>query len=85
MDDFPASVRGFRREPEADNASIDSDQQDIYAENDNPTQIVTFAPRERFKLGLFDCICLILNRTVGKCQLSYLHAHKCSLQPRMPS
>ncbi|KAI9152033.1 High-affinity methionine permease [Paramyrothecium foliicola] len=65
MDDFPASVGGYRREPEPDNVSIDSDREGIYADNDNPTQIVTFAPRERFKLGLFDCICLILNRTIG--------------------
>jgi amino acid transporter len=65
MDDFPASALGDRGHQPDGRSSIDSDQRDIYAQNDNPTQIVTFAPRERFKLGLFDCVCLILNRTVG--------------------
>ncbi|KAF7561456.1 hypothetical protein G7046_g2689 [Stylonectria norvegica] len=66
MADFPPSMGGYRSEPRGgDNASIDSDQQDIYADSGNSNQIVTFAPKERFRLGYFDVTCLVLNRMIG--------------------
>ncbi|KAK3177785.1 hypothetical protein K4F52_009483 [Lecanicillium sp. MT-2017a] len=56
-----------REQPDAvgDTESMDSDRQNIYLANDNPHQIVTFAPKERFRLGYFDVICLVLNRMIG--------------------
>lgn len=49
-----------------DAESVDSDRLNIYHANDNPNQIVTFAPKERFRLGYFDVICLVLNRMIGR-------------------
>ncbi|CAM1508570.1 Fc.00g054180.m01.CDS01 [Cosmosporella sp. VM-42] len=67
MDDFPPSVTGHHRpEPRGgDEVSIDSDQASIYREPDNPNQIVTHAPSERFRLGYFDVMCLVMNRMIG--------------------
>lgn len=63
-------MTGYRPEPRGgDDMSIDSDRQDIYAENDNPNQIVTHAPKERFRLGYFDVTCLVLNRMIGECDV----------------
>ncbi|KFA80227.1 hypothetical protein S40288_07930 [Stachybotrys chartarum IBT 40288] len=65
MDDFPPSMGGCRPEPQiADDESIDTDRQEIW-DVDNPNQIVTFAPKESFRLGFFDVTCLVLNRTIG--------------------
>ena len=68
MDDFPPSVTGHHRpEPRGgDEVSIDSDREGIYAEPDNPNQIVTHAPKERFRLGYFDVMCLVMNRMIGE-------------------
>lgn len=60
---------GYRPEPQAaDNETIDTDRQEILEGFDNPNQIVTFAPKEGFRLGFFDVTCLVLNRTIGKCR-----------------
>ena len=66
MNDFPDHVGGYRPELREDNRSIDSDRPNLYADVDNPNRIVTFAPKERFRLGYFDVMCLVLNRTIGK-------------------
>lgn len=77
MDDFAGYLRNgsgggdgdySRERPQDYNAaqSIDSDRQDIYAANDNPQQILTFAPKERFRLGYFDVMCLVFNRVIGE-------------------
>jgi hypothetical protein len=77
MDDFPSSV-GIRTEPTAvGTPSIDSERDYIY-ENDNPNQIVTFAPKERFRLGKYDVMGLVINRMIGEQLFSLL----CVLVPR---
>ena len=45
---------------------MDSDIEEIMGDPDNPNEIVTFAPKEAFKLGYFDVVCLVLNRMIGK-------------------
>ena len=42
------------------------------AEGDS-TKVVTRAPSESQKLGFITVVCLVLNRTIGKCQLSLLY------------
>ncbi len=66
MDDF-RSAPGFHEEPARaeDRTDADSYRLDIFNDVDNPNQIITYAPKERFRLGYFDVICLILNRTIG--------------------
>lgn len=67
MNDFrPEDMAAYRREPVADNASMDSDRADIFLSDENPNQIVTFAPKERFRLGYFDVMCLVINRMIGE-------------------
>ena len=67
MNDFPPSVSGYRSHPTAaDNRTIDSDQRSIYEGRDNPNEIVTHAPRERFRLGGFDVACLVINWMIGE-------------------
>lgn len=66
MNDFPEHMRGFQREVAADNRSLDSDRDGIFAADENPNQIVTFAPKERFRLGYFDVMCLVMNRMIGE-------------------
>jgi amino acid transporter len=65
MDDFIAG--GYRpsdHAPAVDRRSVDTDQEDLgYV--DNPNQIVTLAPKEAFRLTLFDVTCIVLNRTIG--------------------
>lgn len=34
--------------------------------NKGPTQVVFYAPKERFRLGYFDVMCLVINRTIGE-------------------
>ncbi|KAH7324361.1 amino acid permease-domain-containing protein [Stachybotrys elegans] len=65
MNDFPASMGGTRHPPPAPQDVYDSDQEDLYALQANPNAIVTRAPKERFRLSLFDVTCLVLNRTIG--------------------
>ncbi|KAI9166408.1 High-affinity methionine permease [Paramyrothecium foliicola] len=45
--------------------SIDSDRRRIIHESLNPNQIVTYAPKESFKLGYFDVLCLVVNFMIG--------------------
>lgn len=45
---------------------MDSDRINIYERNDNPNQIVTNAPTERFRLGYFDVMCLVVNFMIGE-------------------
>jgi amino acid transporter len=67
MEDFPAGMLGHGHNVQADDAqSIDSDRMNIYASNDNPSQIVTHAPKERFRLGYFDVLCLVVNFMIGE-------------------
>lgn len=64
MNDFPPSTTGFRSSaPVRDDASMSSDELDP---TNNPNEIVTEAPQERFRLGYFDVMCLVMNRMIGK-------------------
>lgn len=64
MDDFPPSVSGFRSPaPARDDASMSSDG---LPPPENPNEILTVAPKERFRLGYFDVMCLVMNRMIGK-------------------
>lgn len=64
MDDFPPSVAGFRSPaPARDDASMSSDG---LPPPENPNEILTVAPKERFRLGYFDVMCLVMNRMIGK-------------------
>lgn len=64
MDDFPPSVAGFRSpSPARDDASMSSDG---LPPPENPNEILTVAPKERFRLGYFDVMCLVMNRMIGK-------------------
>lgn len=63
MDDFPPSVAGFRSPaPARDDASMSSDG---LPPPENPNEILTVAPKERFRLGYFDVMCLVMNRMIG--------------------
>jgi amino acid transporter len=67
MNDFEHYLRNASG-PEAqpvDNESVDSAREDLYQDDGNPNQIVTFAPKERFRLGYFDVACLVINRMIG--------------------
>ena len=65
MDDFPSSV-GVRSEPvAAGNASVVDSERDFIYDDDSPNQIVTFAPKARFRLGTFDVMGLVINRMIG--------------------
>jgi hypothetical protein len=68
MNEFPPPVMGAQpRMVRADDTdSIDSVRGQIYSANDNPSQVVYYAPKERFRLGYFDVMCLVINRTIGK-------------------
>lgn len=64
MNDFPPSTTGFRSSaPARDDASMSSDD---LPPPENPNEIVTEAPQERFRLGYFDVMCLVMNRMIGK-------------------
>lgn len=69
MDDFSAhfAAQGQTQQQQAPDArSIDSDRLDIiYNDNENPGRIVTHAPKERFRLGYFDVMCLVINFMIG--------------------
>lgn len=53
-----------------DARSIDSERDVIY-NPDNPGQIVTHAPKQRFRLGYFDVMCLVVNFMIGKCKYAF--------------
>jgi hypothetical protein len=64
MNDFPSSM-GIREEPVAEVSSIaDSDINDLY-ENEREDQLVTSAPKERFRLGYWEVMALVINRMIG--------------------
>ncbi|KAK7416811.1 hypothetical protein QQX98_005004 [Neonectria punicea] len=64
MDDFPTSVSGFHTAPPArDDVSMSSEGE--LEPPENPNEIVTVAPKERFRLGYFDVMCLVMNRMIG--------------------
>lgn len=65
-DDFAHHLAGQSPEPPLTRQSIDSDRLNIYDRNDNPNQIVTNAPKERFRLGYFDVMCLVVNFMIGE-------------------
>jgi len=50
--------------PRHDDRAEDSDRGSLF--NDNEGEIYTSAPKEAFKLGYFDVMCLVLNRMIGK-------------------
>ena len=63
----PGHVRGYHPNPHGEEEPYDSDRRSIYeTHNDNPNEIVTYAPQERFRLGYFDVMCLVLNRMIGE-------------------
>jgi hypothetical protein len=67
MDDF-ATYQNQNRQaepPQRDVRAVDSDIDSLFGD-DNPGQIYTSAPKEAFKLGYFDVMCLVLNRMIGK-------------------
>ena len=55
-----------REPPRREEPEWDSDRSVIFRETDNPNGIFTSAPKEAFKLGYFDVMCLVLNRMIGK-------------------
>lgn len=65
MDDFPTSVSGFHSAPPARDDVSMSTEGDL-PPPENPHEIVTVAPKERFRLGYFDVMCLVINRMIGK-------------------
>jgi hypothetical protein len=67
MDDFAAYRNQSRQAepPQHDIRAADSDLDSIF-EDDNPGRVYTSAPKEAFKLGYFDVMCLVLNRMIGK-------------------
>ncbi|RGP71626.1 high-affinity methionine permease [Fusarium longipes] len=65
MDDF-ATYQNQNRQaelPQRDARVVDSDIGSLF-DDDNPGQIYTSAPKEAFKLGYFDVMCLVLNRMI---------------------
>lgn len=66
MDDFAQFNQGHQAEARNREApAMDSDIEEIMGDPDNPNEIVTFAPKEAFKLGYFDVVCLVVNRMIG--------------------
>ncbi|KAF4983945.1 hypothetical protein FZEAL_770 [Fusarium zealandicum] len=65
MDDFAPYTSGRQTDPHDQNIqTVDSDQEDILGDPDNPNEIVTYAPKESFRLGYFDVMCLVMNRMI---------------------
>ncbi|KAI5458244.1 amino acid permease-domain-containing protein [Mariannaea sp. PMI_226] len=67
MDDFPPDISMNQSVPHHaaadDNASLSSG--DDISEVENPNEIITYPPKERFRLGIFDVMCLVINRMIG--------------------
>ncbi|CAG9978291.1 unnamed protein product [Clonostachys byssicola] len=68
MESFPHApgdprLEGTTRPDDTD--SIDSTRARMLWANKGPTQVVFYAPKERFRLGYFDVMCLVINRTIG--------------------
>lgn len=67
INDFrTAAPSGARWEPPSDNDSTHIERDEIFQADENPNQIVTFAPKEGFRLVYFDVMCLLVNRMIGK-------------------
>lgn len=84
MDDFRAHFAQSQHQQNQqapDARSVDSDRQEIFNDNDNPGRIVTRAPRERFRLGYFDVMCLVVNFMIGTCALDFVTPQS---QPNLP-
>lgn len=62
----PSQLRTRGYDDVRDGYSSDSTRDRVIGESDNPTRIVYHAPKERFRLGYFDVICLVINRTIGR-------------------
>lgn len=69
MNDFAAYQEHSREPPRREEPEWDSDRSVIFRETDNPNGIFTSAPKEAFKLGYFDVMCLVLNRMIGEFSL----------------
>jgi hypothetical protein len=69
MNDFAAYQEHSREPPRREEPEWDSDRSVIFRETDNPNGIFTSAPKEAFKLGYFDVMCLVLNRMIGKLEV----------------
>lgn len=67
-DAFPARGEYYTDARDGNDAQ-DSDRDSIIGDPDNPTEIVTYAPKEAFRLGYFDVMCLVMNRMIGTCVL----------------
>lgn len=74
MDDFPVYASGghagghglgHRREHDSD-SDIQQFREDLVRDLEKPSQIVMFAPEERFRLGYLDVMCLVMNRMIGE-------------------
>ncbi|KAH7179784.1 amino acid permease-domain-containing protein [Fusarium flagelliforme] len=65
MDDFATyqNKNNHVVTPRRDDRAEDSDRGSLF--NDNEGEIYTSAPKEAFKLGYFDVMCLVLNRMIG--------------------
>ncbi|KAM5350606.1 hypothetical protein ACJ41O_007111 [Fusarium nematophilum] len=67
MDDFTPYMNGNHtasRERDGDSAAGDTDQESMFRHLDD-RNIVTYAPKESFRLGYFDVMCLVMNRMIG--------------------
>ncbi|KAM0344089.1 hypothetical protein ACHAPU_007810 [Fusarium lateritium] len=65
MNDFEAYQERHNEPQRREAPDWDSDRSVIFRESDNPNRIFTSAPKEAFKLGYFDVMCLVLNRMIG--------------------
>lgn len=66
MDDFPAHVAERfhdNNQDNADAASISTDGSEVSVVDG---EILMRAPKEQFRLGYFDVMCLVVNRMIGE-------------------
>lgn len=71
MNDFISSAEHHQhgRRRGSDGADEDSIPDSDFLFGDNQPEgngIVTYAPKERFRLGYFDVCCLVINRMIGR-------------------
>lgn len=66
MDDFASHHARSRAHDDEDTNSFDTTRDRVIGASSNPTAIVYHAPKGRFRLGYFDIISLVINRTIGK-------------------
>ena len=67
MDDFATyhSKNNHAVTPRHDDRPENSDRESLFGDNEG--EIYTSAPKEAFKLGYLDVMCLVLNRMIGEC------------------